>query len=279
MDQIAIISDIHGNKEALKTALKDIKKRGINKIYCLGDIIAKGVHAHECIKLIKENCDVVIQGNCDEYFTRDFTKDENPVNKEDFARINWNNDLVTEEDKEYLRNLQYSYEFYLSGRLVRLFHATPDKINGFVGNIDKLDKFYSLFMPNDKTISNEKADVVVCGHIHTPYMQKIYNRIIINAGSVGNAFDVFRNEDKDANVEYTTLINYVILKGNLNSKENDVFDFEFVNLPYDIDKELSSSIYNVEKEEYNMELKKGNYRDLKKLEKSFIERGINIDEI
>ena len=34
MDKIAIISDIHGNKEALLTVLNDIKKRNINKIIC-----------------------------------------------------------------------------------------------------------------------------------------------------------------------------------------------------------------------------------------------------
>ena len=32
MDKIAIISDIHGNLEALKSVLSDIKEREINKI-------------------------------------------------------------------------------------------------------------------------------------------------------------------------------------------------------------------------------------------------------
>ena len=51
--RIAIISDIHGNLEALTTTLKDIRKRNIDKIICLGDIIAKGNHSVECLKLIK----------------------------------------------------------------------------------------------------------------------------------------------------------------------------------------------------------------------------------
>lgn len=37
--KVAIISDIHGNLEALKTTLQDIEKRNIDKIICLGDII------------------------------------------------------------------------------------------------------------------------------------------------------------------------------------------------------------------------------------------------
>ena len=72
MDKIAIISDIHGNLEALKSTLNDIRKRNIKNIYCLGDIIAKGTNANACINLVKENCKIVLKGNCDEYFTSDF---------------------------------------------------------------------------------------------------------------------------------------------------------------------------------------------------------------
>ena len=61
MDRIAIISDIHGNLEALKSVLNDIKKRDIDKIYCLGDIIAKGSHQQECADLIRKSCEVIIK--------------------------------------------------------------------------------------------------------------------------------------------------------------------------------------------------------------------------
>ena len=49
MDKIAIISDIHGNLEALKSVLEDIREKNISKIFCLGDIIAKGTHQQECV--------------------------------------------------------------------------------------------------------------------------------------------------------------------------------------------------------------------------------------
>ena len=60
--KIAIISDIHGNLEALKETIKDIEKRSVDKVICLGDIIAKGTHPNECVELIKKHCDIVIQG-------------------------------------------------------------------------------------------------------------------------------------------------------------------------------------------------------------------------
>ena len=69
MDRIAVISDVHANLEALKAVLQDIEERGINHIYCLGDNIAKGVHANECLELLVKKCEVMIQGNCDEYFS------------------------------------------------------------------------------------------------------------------------------------------------------------------------------------------------------------------
>ncbi len=51
MDKIAIISDIHGNLEALNVVLNNIKERKINKIFCLGDIIAKGIHQQNAYNL------------------------------------------------------------------------------------------------------------------------------------------------------------------------------------------------------------------------------------
>lgn len=278
MDKIAIISDVHGNLEALKTVLKDIKKRGIKHVYCLGDIIAKGVHSHECIQLIKESCEVVLKGNTDEYFTSiiDISSKSDVEQK----RIQWNKKMLSNEDSNYLRNLPFCHEFYMSGRLVRLFHATPDRIGGFVGNIDTLDNLYSLFLPSSNTISQKKADVIIYGHIHTGFMQRIYNRTIVNSGSVGNSIDVFRNEKKDGNVKNTSVANYVIISGNYGSKDySDSISFELVSLPYDVELELCFNKENIEKESYEEELRNGKYRDMTKIYKSFEARGIDIDKI
>lgn len=68
MSSIAVISDIHGNLEALKSVLEDIKKRNIKKIICLGDIIAKGSNQKECLELIKENCQIVYEETVMNFF-------------------------------------------------------------------------------------------------------------------------------------------------------------------------------------------------------------------
>ena len=276
--KIAIISDIHGNLEALKSVLNDIENRNINKIYCLGDLIAKGSHPKECINLIKEKCEIVLKGNCDEYFTSDI--DLSTKSPQEVDRIKWNKSMLDEDDINYLVNLPFCHEFYMSGRLVRLVHAHPNKIDKFAGNIDSINNIYELVLPSNNTISNEKADVLIYGHIHTPYVQKMYNRYIINTGSVGNAIDVFRNPSKDGNIKNTTVANYLILSGNLGSKNiDDIFSFELVSVPYDIEKEISNSEGNIELDSYSEELRSGKYRDMEKIYRSFEARGIKKEDI
>ena len=183
--RIAIISDIHGNLEALKTTLQDIERRNVDKIICLGDIIAKGVHPKECIELVKEKCDIVLQGNCDSYFSSEH-KEKEELSLQEQRRIEWNQSLLTDEDRKYLLNLPYCYEFYLSGSLVRLFHATPVSIDKHVLNLDSLETKYKMFLPSEKTVTQNVADVVIYGHIHHPFLDKLYNKTLINIGSVGN---------------------------------------------------------------------------------------------
>ena len=274
--KIAVISDVHGNLEALKTVLNDIKKRNIDEIICLGDIVSKGINTKECIKLIKENCTNVIKGNWE-----DSLKNNNSITDEiKKNRINFVLSKITDEELNYLSNLPFSHEFYMSGRLIRLFHSHPERINELIGNIDRIDRLYELFLPSKNTVSNLKADVVIYGHIHVQYMQKIYNRIILNTGSVGNSIDLYRNSDKDGDVKNTTLANYLIIKGNYNSKEFSEFSYEFVNIQYDIDKELDSNKENFEFDTYKNELLTGRYRDEAKIHEKYCPiRGIDKDSI
>ena len=277
MDKIAIIADIHGNLEALNTVLEDIKKRGIRRIFCLGDIIGKGSNSHECIKLVKENCEVVIQGNNDIVFLEDNYSSQNI---DYLKRRKWNQSLLTNEDKEYLKSLPFCFEFYMSGSLIRIFHATPDSMCGFCAPYDNLNVKYNMFLPTNNTITSKKADDVIFGHTHTNYVERKYNRTLINVGSLGNSLDLFRNDQKDANLMETTRAEYLILEGEYNSQEYiSSFSYQFINIPYNIDKELQNQKDNVELENYILELKEGRYRDLTRAYNDFKNKGIDIDNI
>lgn len=62
----AIISDIHGNLEALQAVLADIRERGINEVYCLGDTIGYGPNPCECLDVVIDASTVCLLGNHDQ---------------------------------------------------------------------------------------------------------------------------------------------------------------------------------------------------------------------
>ena len=61
----AIISDIHSNLEALTTVLGDIESRGIETIYCLGDVVGYGPNPKECLDLVLAKTQYSVLGNHD----------------------------------------------------------------------------------------------------------------------------------------------------------------------------------------------------------------------
>lgn len=266
--RIAILSDIHGNLEALKTVLEDIKKRNIDEIFCLGDIVEKGYHAEACVKLVRENCSVVLQGNCDiDLDASIYTKSKHNISVELMQkRANWLNELLSEESKEYLLSLPFCHEFYMSGSLVRMFHAHPESRTAVIINEDSYEAKYKMFEPSSYTVSQRVADMVIYGHLHAPFMNKLYNKTLINVGSVGNSFNVVRDDEKDSDVRETTAIHYLILEGEYGAEEyGSPLGFEFVRVPYDIDKELEDLSQNIEPEAYLAELKEGRYRNMSKI--------------
>ncbi|MEI6024580.1 MAG: metallophosphoesterase family protein [Phycisphaerales bacterium] len=63
--RIGIISDIHGNLEALQTVLADIDSKGVDKIISLGDIIGYGPDPVACVDLVAKRCEWSLMGNHD----------------------------------------------------------------------------------------------------------------------------------------------------------------------------------------------------------------------
>lgn len=277
MEKIAIISDVHGNLEALKETLKDIEKRNVKRIICLGDIIGKGLHPEECVELIREKCEIILRGNCDRHFSdKNHKLDE--MSEEKRAGILRNRKLVKEQTREHLFNLPFCHEFYMSGSLIRLFHATPEADNIAIINNDTIFDKYKMFESTEKTISNQVADVVIYGHIHHQYMDKLYNKTLINVGSVGNSFDVIRNKEKDSSIRETTCSHYLIIEGEYGEKEYyEDIAFQFVKVQYDIEKELKDMDTD-SGQMYLYEMKNGMYRNMEKINKNFARLGIDANK-
>lgn len=62
----AIISDVHGNLEALQAVLEDIDSQQVDAIYCLGDVVGYGPNPCECLSLVRDRCGMVLLGNHDQ---------------------------------------------------------------------------------------------------------------------------------------------------------------------------------------------------------------------
>ncbi len=242
MDRIAIISDIHSNKTALEAVFADIESRGIDKIYCLGDLVIKGPRPSEVIDLIKEKCQVVLKGNCDEAVCT-----ENAYKKK-----YWTTLKIGEDRVQYLTNLPIVYDFYLSGQLVRLFHSSPyglDYIyNPLYSNAEndyatkELKNIDDMFRNTPflgKKAYDEEPDIVGFGHLHTPAIYKYKNKTLFNAGSVGSPNEMQNEGNDDKTNAFSTMASYIILEGMLDSKELAPINISSVRVPYDIEKEIA----------------------------------------
>lgn len=221
MDQIALIADTHGNIVALETVLADIRRRGIDIIYCLGDVAGKGPRSPETVDRVRAVCAGVVRGNWDDKLT-----EAQPEKK----TITWTREQLGQERLDYLKNLPNTLDFKLSGEPVRLYHASHVSEYHRVQPWDSQEMLGAMFQNTDFTGHDAPEPHLVCyGDIHLAYVRTLYTarpdrltpKTLLNAGSVGNPLDM-------------PLATYAILRGHLDSDKRG-YSTEIVRLPYDIE--------------------------------------------
>jgi predicted phosphodiesterase len=185
--QIAIISDIHGNLEALTKALNVIDEIHVDEIVCLGDLVGYGPDPDDCVKIIQARANIVLMGNHD-YAVIDTTSTENfnPVAKQ---AVFWTQDHLSSDSLEYLKNLPYRHR----EKEILYVHSTPNDPEkwDYIFNWDDAQEQFPLF--------DEKLCFV--GHSHIPQifyqdlsvpmtldLSRDY-KYIINVGSIGQPRD------------------------------------------------------------------------------------------
>ena len=90
---IAVISDIHGNLQALQEVLRKIEELKAETIYCLGDTVGYGPFPNECVDLVRKHCNVVLKGNHDSGLVGDTPLDD--FNHYGVSAIQWSRTVVT----------------------------------------------------------------------------------------------------------------------------------------------------------------------------------------
>jgi predicted phosphodiesterase len=246
-ERIALISDVHGNLTALEAVLADIEARGITRIFNLGDYVGKGHRGREVIEICQERCEVNILGNWD-----DFLPD--PDRAIDNDALAWWLGQLSEGQGNWLRGLPFSHDFLISGRQVRLFHASSTSVHRRVRFDHHEREFLEMFTNTPATGDGPTPTVVGYGDTHDAYYEvDRERRTLFNTGSVGNSMN-----------DPTPV--YVIIEGVPDSPAPAPFSLQFVRVPYDVEAELTvaRAMGLPEFDGYASELRHGIYRgDLK----------------
>ncbi|MCX6639739.1 MAG: metallophosphoesterase family protein [bacterium] len=190
--KIAFISDIHGNLEALQTALKVIDNRRVDEVICLGDIVGYGANPAECLDLVRSVASRTVLGNHD----ASVSGQEGLDYFNDFARaaVTWTQSMLTSDQMEYLRSLPLSLQL----EHLHLVHGTP-------GNPQKWEYIFSSY-DAARQFSFICGKVCFVGHSHVPgdyhekwrdHLSSTEDRVtdapssrrIVNIGSVGQPRD------------------------------------------------------------------------------------------
>jgi diadenosine tetraphosphatase ApaH/serine/threonine PP2A family protein phosphatase len=224
---VAIVSDIHGNLEAFTAVLAEIDKRGIQDIYCLGDVVGYGPNPMECLDLVSTRCKSSLMGN------HDFAVFYEPFNFNAGAEqaCYWTRRCFEEDKDEPRRAARWKYLGNLPVRIKTneflAVHASPRRpINEYIFPDDiytNPGKFVSIFERFDR--------LCFVGHTHVPgvflegpdfyspdeldFRYEITDdKAIINAGSVGQP------RDRDPRSSFVIL---------------SPTSVEFVRIPYDVE--------------------------------------------
>ncbi len=216
----ALVSDIHGNLEALTAVLADIETRTVDEIHCLGDVVGYGPDPVACLKMIEQSCDTKLMGNHE--FTALGLQSSGVFNNAARAAVEWTQTQLSDNDRAAMAD----YEIDKTFENIYLVHASPLEP----------DRWHYVFSEDDAVTAfkNLKTKIGFMGHSHLPlifsegpgdrvrvkaghtFQIGDETRYLINVGSVGQP----RDNDRRAC--------YVVF----DTDEGDVF---YHRVEYDID--------------------------------------------
>lgn len=159
---IAIISDVHGNYEALTAVLNDMDTIGVKDVISLGDIVGYGPFPIECYNLVKERASTRLLGN-HEYAVISSPANFNPVAAE---ALYWTQKkLATTDIPNDIRTLKSSH---LENRNLFVHGDVKNPIFNYVPEINT-NKRYQEMIDVLKT-QFIKFDTCFVGHNHRPFL-------------------------------------------------------------------------------------------------------------
>jgi diadenosine tetraphosphatase ApaH/serine/threonine PP2A family protein phosphatase len=170
----AILSDVHGNDEALSAVLADIDRASeeygvpMDQIWCLGDVVGYGPEPSECTRRIRATCDICIAGNHD--WAAIGRLDLADFSKGAAASARWTRDQLQNDEQVYLRLLPETTRI----SDFTLAHGSPSN-----------PIWEYLTTPAIASVNFTAFETLFCvvGHSHLPtiFLQPLFARAAITA--------------------------------------------------------------------------------------------------
>ena len=140
LDRVAVVSDVHGNLTAYQAVLADIDARGITRVVNLGDVVGKGPRGAECVRLTREREIATVQGNWEAFLS---TGADGPAA--------WWWDQLDPDQRIWVAALPFHHDLVLSGRRVRMLHASPQGVFSRVSYLHSQEDYERMFLNTEHT--------------------------------------------------------------------------------------------------------------------------------
>ncbi|MDA1266008.1 MAG: metallophosphoesterase family protein [Planctomycetota bacterium] len=165
--KVAIISDLHSNREALEAVFAHVRTLGVPTLYCLGDIVGYGPEPEYCVDLVRGHAALTLMGNHDEALFHD-ASDFNPHARgaieftRERMRPRWYSSSERKARWKWLRELPLVHE---EGRFTFVHGSPRDPVKEYVLSTDGFLNPAKL-----RAIFNSFDGIAIGGHTHHPGM-------------------------------------------------------------------------------------------------------------
>jgi predicted phosphodiesterase len=169
--EVALISCIHGNMEALEAVWSDIRACGISEVICLGDLVGYGPHPAEVVDFIRREGIPTIRGCWDEGVAEQkgdcgchfVAEDEKAAGDWSYR---WTQEHLTDRHRQFLASLPPMIAASANGSRLLAVHGSPRNAHEYLTETTHELVLY-------ERAGSAQADILVFGHTHVPYVKRI----------------------------------------------------------------------------------------------------------
>src|SRR6516162_9644819 len=101
--KVAVVSDVHANRQAFEAVLEAIAASDAAEVWCLGDLVGYGADPDACVELAREHAAVCLAGNHDLAVTGEIPLEEFSRGASLAAR--WTQEVIAQENLAFLQTL------------------------------------------------------------------------------------------------------------------------------------------------------------------------------